>query len=291
MLNRLMLRLGIVNALTPQPGEPSPTIAGEAVFDSRLDDLEFDDQKVEVPVCIVYTEDDESTLLDRGAGGSHGASLRHVNVRIEIAIGSFETSVTDGRTQVTYSLPTTDAEMEALLDMFEAQVYRTLDHPIRPASVALQHLVIQRDAWHSTASRSNEGNNRLAARTLTMRLRIKPECMPSWQSTPLPVETAIPRFTNAPYLDPLIKVLAADPRNAGLMAMLREAAGGGPQIYVPPFQRLGVQLHLRQPTDPTVCAILSRHLQSDHPVDYQTSWTVQQAPGCPVPPTQQPGGV
>jgi hypothetical protein len=272
MLNRLLLRLAVVNALTRQPGEPAPTIADETVFDSRLDDIEFDGEHVELPIIIVYTEDDENVLADRGRG--FGAFERHVILRLELAIGSFVAATVDGVKQVSYGLPTTDAELEGLLDLFEAQVYRTFMHPVRPASVQLQAMILQLDTWHSTASRSADGNNRLAARTITVRCRIPPDARPAVSTRPIAPSDEVPTFPTAPYLDPLILALSKSDRNAGLMAMLREAAGGGPQVYVPAFQRIGVKASVKPSSDQNLLAVLARAAGQQGPISVVTEWPV-----------------
>jgi len=279
MLNRLMLRLGVVNALSPQKGETAPTIAGANVFDSRIDDIEFDGELTELPIVIVYAEEDELILEDRGAG--YGAFLRHVNVRIEIALGSFSASVIDGQKHVTYGLPTTDSELEALLDMFEAQIWRTLWHPIRPASLAVQQIITQVDGWSSLVSRSSSDNNRLAARTITMRCRIPQDCR--WGTSTVPLLPApvnpdgtptLPQFTDAPYLNGLVTALAKNPANAGLMSMLREVGGGGPQLYVPPFLRMGTNVSVMAPTDPVLAAQIRARMANLPPVTVQSEWVL-----------------
>lgn len=267
MLNRLMLRLAAVNMLTPQLDEPAPTIAGIAVFDSRLEDIEFDAERIELPVILVYAEEDEHVLQDRGRGS--GSYERHINLRFELALGSFSATVVDGVKRVTYGLPTTDAELEALLDIFEAQVWRAFWHPVRPASIALQAMIVQVDTWSSSVSRSVSDNNRLAARTITCRCRIPQDCRPRTTLEPVPPSDTVPKFTDAPYLDPLIATLALDPRNAGLMATLREAAGGGPQIQVPAFLRMTPQVYARKPTDPAVLAALA-----NRPVNFVADWII-----------------
>lgn len=275
MLSRLLLRLAIVNALTPQPTDPSsPTIARAAVFDSRLDDLQFDEDKTELPIIIVYTEEDENTQLATGAGFNPATFERHINVRVEIAIGSFTTTTTDNVRRVSYGLPTTDAELEALLDIFEAQVYRTLAHPLRPASLVVQQLVKQWTAFHSSVSRSNDGNNRLAARTMLFRFKVAPECGPGVTLDPVTRATAIPSFTDAPYLNDLIKGLAVDPANQGLIDMLSEAAGAGPQLQAPQLKRFTVKNDTIDPADANLLAILGRSIGPDTRIENQMEWVI-----------------
>ncbi len=275
MLSRLLLRLAIVNALTPQPDDPSPpTIARASVFDSRLDDLEFDEGRVELPLIIVYTEEDENTQTATAAGFNPGTFERHINVRVEVAIGSFTATTEDGVRKVSYGLPTTDAELEALLDIFEAQVYRTLAHPIRPASLVVQQLVKQWTAFHSTVSRSNDGNNRLAARTMIFRFKVAPECGPGVSLDPITKALSVPSFDNAPYLNDLIKGLAVDPANQALIDMLSEAAGAGPQIPAPQLKRLSIKNDAVNPADQNLLAILGRSIGPDTRIENQLEWVI-----------------
>lgn len=270
-LNRLMLRAAAIAALTRQPGETDfPTIAGEQVFDSRLDNIEFDEVgRVELPLVTVYTDEDERVLLNQGLG--FGEDMRHVLLRIEIAIGSFETTIEDNRKKIVYALPTTDAELEFMLDMFELQVQRALFHPIRAASLAFQNLVIQRESWHSHVSRSGQDNNKLAARTLTYRLRIHPDCPPRWTTEPIVPDTRVPQIDNAPYLQPLIDTLAKNPDYAGLMAMLREIAGGLPTVQVPALRSIRQNITVVTPTN--ISTLFQQRWQGrPSNVDYQATW-------------------
>lgn len=231
-LNRLMLRLAVINALTQQPGDDAPpTMAGEMIMDSRLEDIEFrEDGLVELPIIQVYTEADEHVSISWASGGMDAD--RHVNVRIELALGTFQVTTVDAKRNVTYALPTLDAELEALIDIFEWQVLRAFRHPLRPASIALQNLVISFDSWHSDPYRSGDKNNRLAGRVITFRCRIPQDCPPLVTFDPVvePPAGQLPHFDNAPYLDPLILALSKNPENSGLMKGLFEIATGNPQL-------------------------------------------------------------
>lgn len=240
-LNRLMLRLGVLNALTKQPGdEGPPTMAGDMVMDSRLQDIEFrEDGLIELPIIQVYTEDDEYVSQTPASGGMD--AYRHVIVRLEIAIGSFQVTTVNTKRNVSYAVPTTDGELEAVMDIFEWQIYRALRHPMRPASIALQNLVLSWDSWNSTPYRAGEKNNKLAARVITFRVKIPQDCPPGVTFDPPAAPSGeLPKFDNADYLNPLILALSKNPDNVELMKGLWEVATGAPQIRVGRFQRLGL---------------------------------------------------
>ena len=272
-LNRLMLRAAAIACLTKQPGDDYyPTMAGDQVFDSRLDNIEFDEEgRVELPILICYTDEDERVLFDKGRGW--GEDMRHILLRVELAIGSFQTTITDGKKSIAYALPTTDAELEFMLDMFELQVQRAFENPLRPASQALREIIIERESWHSHVSRSGTDNNRLAARTLTHRLRVRPDCMPQWTLNEIVPDDRIPVIPNAPYLNPLIKVLAKNPEYGGIMDMLREIAGGGPSIRIPQLRSIRQNYTVITPSNISTLFQQRHHAQASQ-VDLQQTWTV-----------------
>ncbi|WP_164075831.1 hypothetical protein, partial [Stenotrophomonas maltophilia] len=63
---------------------------------------------------------DTGDLINRGSGS--GPYRRWVDLRVEIVIGSFDTEIIDNVQNVVFDTPMTDAELEAQLDLFEAQV-------------------------------------------------------------------------------------------------------------------------------------------------------------------------
>lgn len=240
-LSRLLLRGKVVTALTQQPGDVGhPTVAGPNVFDSRFDNVEFDGEKMEMPVVCVYTDTDASQLMDYGAGT--GANFRKMTLRVDILMASFQKVVTDGETQMKYGLPGTSAELEATMDLFEMQVLRALRIPGRKASEDLGNMVQSWLEFTSEVERSVEGNNRLAGRRLTFTLRIKQDCYPKFGTGPIvPRPNETPKIHSMPWLDDMIKVFADDPNLSGLLDQMYQEAGY-PSVYLPLLKRVGVQL-------------------------------------------------
>lgn len=236
--NRLLLRGLTISALSKQPGDAyAPTIADDAVLDSRLDEIEFDGETLETPLIAVYTDRDQSRLLDRAAG--RGARLRTIELRIDLALASFAKTTIDGQTHIEYSLPATDSELEALLDAFEAQVWYALRKPGRPASDAWQSFVIEEISFDSTPMRSAEGNNRLAARQINLELRIPTDCRPAAAiQTGAAQAPFAPDFSSAPWVNPMFQRMAADGRYGALVDVLRLNAGQ-PTVFLPALTKVG----------------------------------------------------
>lgn len=178
-LNRLMLRALAVNALSPQEADADLiTMAGDKVFDSRLDPTQFSDDEPELPAIIVYTDEDSWSLVNRAS--NTGPFIRYVDLRIEIAIGSFDTVVQDEQSFRAFGVPTTDPELEARLDIFEQQVrWALMDWPNRSATAAFKQFVVQFIDISSHVQRDEGGNNRLAMRRMIIRCRINDDCPPS----------------------------------------------------------------------------------------------------------------
>lgn len=283
--NRLVFRALTIAALSKQEGDThAPTIAGDAVFDTRLDDIEFDGESIEVPLIAVFTEVDKANLLDKAAG--RGAMFRTLQLRIDIALGSFSKTVIDGQTQIEYGLPTTDAELEGLLDVFEAQVWRALQLPGRAASDAWQGFVIELISWESMPQRSAVGNNRLAARQLILECRIPTDCRPYPAIGPSPAILPDPVINVAPWLDPMFRAMAADRKYASVLDLFR-AASGQPSVYLPQMLRLGAAVNtVKLVEDVAIFAALGRPNGWQTRILTQAVWT---APA-PIAPGLQTNG-
>src|SRR5579863_5703320 len=123
-LSRLALRLAAFEALCPSKlaaTGPWPTIAGNRVYDSRIDLLQGDQQLPEdlenKPVAIVYTERDDTHPYGEI---KYPAQERFCHLTIEIMIaasGILLVEAADGSvSQVgTVVAPPTDRQHEALL--------------------------------------------------------------------------------------------------------------------------------------------------------------------------------
>src|SRR5712691_8718380 len=124
-LARTALRLATLEALRPSaslPDGPWPTLAGKAVFDSRLDPIEDLQPGESRPVVCVYTDDDEGTSSQKPGGPPF---KQIVELCFELSVIARVASVDDpGGDPGAYEagVPETDAELEASLDLLEAQI-------------------------------------------------------------------------------------------------------------------------------------------------------------------------
>jgi hypothetical protein len=279
-----MLRSLAIAAISQQPSDTAaPTMADNRVYDSRLDAIEFTADNNELPCVIVYTDDDASAVINRGMMG--GPRLRHVDLRVEILLGSCSTEQVgdspDGSTQFAYSLPTTDAELEAKLDMFEQQVkWALMDLPNRSYTSAFSTYVVRIENIQSHVKRDEDGNNKLAARRMIFTCTINDDCPPQWytaatanpdggayttsttpEANPLPgtpvlnTPPATPPgldLTNvAPWIQGMVKVLYNMPSMKIVINQLT-GAGANSAIFVPLLKRLNTYVVEDNQTNGTV---------------------------------------
>lgn len=242
-IGRLALRALTVRALTKQPYDKHPpTIAKDLVFDSRVDPINIEEDIVEVPIIAVYTDTDFASLVDQGAG--KGTIDRKVDLRIDFAIASFMRTVVDDETNISYGVPTTDAELETMLDIFEAQIWRALLAPGRAASDAWSKMVRKVESWASRVDRSGEGNNRLASRSLELRCVIRQDCGPQFRLDIDPEQCIdIHHLTHKlPWAQHMLDVFADDPAYQSVKDVLVDAAGGA-SIVLPALKDFGFGYH------------------------------------------------
>lgn len=190
-LSRLALRLAAIEALCPSLSAiegPWPTIAGNRVYDSRMDLIEGDQATLaEIegnPIAIVYTERDETQPYGEI---KYPAQERICHLTVELLIaatGMVEVDNADGtKTTVgSISAPITDRQHEALLDLLEGQVIQLLGRRVgeeMPSSAALYNKVAM-ECRHiaSVPQRDADRAIRYAARTLTLTLKIKADSWP-----------------------------------------------------------------------------------------------------------------
>lgn len=259
-ISRLMLRSLACVAIQQQEGEDAPTMAEDRVFDSQLNPIVFRefDNKV-MPGVIVYTEDDHGEIINRGSGS--GPFRRTIKLRVEIVMGSFDTLVQDSQTFHTFAIPSTDAELEAKLDLLEQQVkWALFSLPNRPYTDAFHSFVIRVHDISSHAMRDETGNNKAASRVLIFTCEIPDDCPPLWRpiepGSPPPVEEKI-GFDDypAPWLRATFNLIAQVPSARNVMNAL--AGSNNPVAYVPFLKRIALSLNLHP------------HTGSDDPVDLE----------------------
>ena len=283
-LARFMLRALALNALLPQPGDADIiTLANDRVFDSMLDPKQFTLGAQDIPAITVYTDEDDSDLLTRQANS--GPYLRHVNLRVELVIGSFDSQMETNN--FIFAVPTTDAQLEARLDLFEQQVrWALLNFPTREASDAFRAYVVQISHISSHVQRDEGSNNRFAARVLNFKCRINDDCAPSWGFENDPREPP-PKFDEDDFalVPPWLTQMLVASQNAPSMRNVIEALGGrrSPAVLVPMFQRMGVRVDEVYPAaDPTLLANLNRTQGPDGRIELQSVWSINPQPAAPA---------
>ncbi len=163
ILNRLVLRLAAVSAISNFQEEPYPTLAGPHIFDSRIEPIENTTGNVAYPLCVIYTDYDK----DAPTNGATASRDRIVTLTFELLCAVI-TKEDDLNFRVEY--PVTDSELELSLDIFEAQIFRALQAD-NLAAETFRYLVY---AYHNTISRRGatvEGGQKLAARQVTLEVK------------------------------------------------------------------------------------------------------------------------
>ncbi len=153
------MRWAVVSALSNYMEDPSPTIAGKLIFDSKVEPVEGEGKDQVYPMCVVYTDYDHNGP----PANSYKKDERTVTITFEMFIGAFKKS--DDGFQL--ELPNTDLELDFSLDMLEAQVFRSL-HGDSKACDAYRSLIDGYDNVISRRGASAEGGHKIAARQITI---------------------------------------------------------------------------------------------------------------------------
>lgn len=242
-LIRLQLRSATVLALSNNEATPFPTIAGPLVFDSKMDPIADTLGETMMPCVIVYTDKDEQTKLDRGNGTLFHE--RRIGLTIECCIGTFSKN---GATWLE-----TDPELEAMLDVFEWQVWFTLWGQ-SPGAVAWRKLIKQIESWSSVPGRSADGNTRISVRQITAHLIVNNDCRPQvgivgpGESFPTP---QVDSLLGVPYLAGLEETLRKKPEFAVLAEQLAAARTGSPMTILPRLAGISMGYYTMTPNPET----------------------------------------
>lgn len=177
-MNRTALRLAAVAVLTNLGRSPWPTLVGRHVYDSRRDDITDLVDKERRPLLVVRTNKDLTSLRDPRTGQpSNVFSHRQVLLQIEASV---VTGVEDGDGNLVAAWPVTDAELEAMLDLLEWQVWSALTG-MSPLALWYREEVMARfeiEQIDSVPLYSEDGRFRLAAREISYVWRIPADCRP-----------------------------------------------------------------------------------------------------------------
>lgn len=174
-MNRTALRLATIAALTNGGSAPFPTMAGDIVFDSRAEPIEMAVETEAYPMIIVHTERDSE---DRDAGNGRALSRplrRTVDLRIEFGITN---SPKDAAGATRPDWPEADAQLEAMLDLFNLQIMDAL-FGAGPWTLWWRGMfsvpVIVVDRFDT---QPKQGQMKVAAREIVMRVTVPAECLP-----------------------------------------------------------------------------------------------------------------
>ncbi|QPC87140.1 hypothetical protein GA830_10585 [Mesorhizobium sp. NBSH29] len=161
--DRLVVRLAAVSALNNFMQAPYPTLAGDKIFDSRIEPVEDFKEDVMFPVCVVYTD------YDRDHWDHHTSMKkdRLLTVTFELLIA--QVTETDGGFTVNH--PNTDSELETSLDIFELQIANAFK-ALNPAADCFRHLMNSYVGVISRRGATIEGGTKLAARQITVESKV-----------------------------------------------------------------------------------------------------------------------
>jgi hypothetical protein len=252
MLSRLMLRLLTVKALSePDADGLYPTIAGKRVFDSKITPFQEDAINNEVPVAMVYTMSQVMQRENKGRTATPLGMHHEVDLIIEIVVA------TEGVTQIKIGGKTqkakvlvpveTDAELEALLDLFEAQVVRALVNPLNKWCMLWAKMVTDTIQYQSEREADGDKNNRLAMRQISYKCRICADPMPRVGQSPDGKTSYVNRpKTSLPktgtYLDAFMEAMVEYPNAQTALDVFQSTYGTEGDIFIPALKRIGIQI-------------------------------------------------
>lgn len=158
-----------------------PTLAGAHVYDTRIDPLDDLDPDTQQPIVCVYTDDTEGK-----AGQARGGPpfFDTIDLCFELSVVVKVPSDADPAVFVVAD-PETDAELEASLDLLEAQIRFAL---LFGPSGEIWRLISKRRVHtpHSTPHRSSEEGLRLARRIIKWSVEVHDDC---WDPAPVMAPT------------------------------------------------------------------------------------------------------
>ena len=174
-LARLALRLAAIEGLRPTAAVLAragfPTIAGVHVLDSSLEPIEDLQPDLAQAIIGVYTEHDDGMAGQKRGGPPFLATIDLVfEISVVVKVAS------DGDPTIfVVADPETDAELEASLDLLEAQIkFVLLYAPAGQIWRNVSHNKVQ--APRSVPHRSSEEGRRLAKRTMTWKVEVQESC-------------------------------------------------------------------------------------------------------------------
>ncbi|MDX2265443.1 MAG: hypothetical protein NW215_10785 [Hyphomicrobiales bacterium] len=233
-LHRTALRLAAVSALTNNFTAPWPTIGEGRIFDSRLDPREGFSLENVTPTAIVYTDGDKGKAVSGVNGGP--PFKREVDLIVEIMLGA----MSDGAPDMSFDLPVTDAELAAMLDLFEWQVRATLFGGVGRWSAEFLKVAKRCNEFASRPYISSEGGVRMAARELTFTVEITDDCVPGAVVGAAP-PTSLPGLLAAFEAAVNADLLSGQPKGYARSVIDLIRAGSPQPVGLAPLQRIALK--------------------------------------------------
>lgn len=275
-VNRLFLRTAAVAALRPASGEIWPTMAGMRVHDSRLDPIEYTDERSEIPLIAVYTDDDEGRPAVSSLPGK--VLVRNVVLRVEFALGMWGTETIDNEEHSVFYTPTLEPELEAQLDIFEQQIRWALFSRFwRPGTAVFLKFVKAVHSIQSLIQRDEETNTKISARRLLISIDMPDDCPPTvfLGSEPEgpPRRFDFSAFPGAPWLADMLNAMSNDKVSHPVLDVLGNSQQAA--IYLPLLKTIGMKVDAADPADPNRLANLGRAQGPDGRVELAGTWSTQ----------------
>lgn len=217
---RILLRAATVLALTRGGVAPYPTMAGEGIFDSKMQPVTELMQEGMTPLAMVYTDTESRTNLNTSGGRPNWK--RTIDLMIEIGIGSAAKKNASTGEQVQWQWIETDPELEGMLDLFEAEIDLALNAIDNPYATYWRKLIKTVIGWESVPHRSAEQSARYAVRSIVIECELAADC------PPMPVVDVDTAAINGGSL------FAGVPHLASLEAIIR----GNPEVFAPTLAML-----------------------------------------------------
>ncbi len=246
-LERTALRIAAVMALSNGYAAPYPTIAGGRVYDSRMDPIQGLEAGDLVPVIVVHTDDDMGEEVSRNNGGPTFNRTVSLSVEFQVYMFGYDSADEEDEQRASPTLlhPASEPELEAVLDMFEAQIAAVFADGISTWGGWLDKTHRGIETWQSERFVDRGSGIRLASRQVRVKVNLPPSAEQRLVMQ-LPGEPA-PTVTPAlPY--PLGSLLAAivassspyAPSAAAMQSLLTAQYGTGGTLVLPSLS--GVRL-------------------------------------------------
>lgn len=164
---RLVLRHAAVNAVSGFfSGVNSPTIAGNRVFDSKIEPVENIREDAAYPTVVIYTDYDRNAFPHSGI--SHQERTLTITFELLMAV---MTKTPDDVGKYTVRFPVTDAELESSLDVLEFETFQALRRQ-NSAADCFRSIAYGLDNMVSRRGATVEGGTKIAARQVTYEARV-----------------------------------------------------------------------------------------------------------------------